>query len=415
MFIGRFHYEMLSKPCVIILSKHPEAYEVGIYGTKTYAPRDPVSGFYGDLMGGGKPHTDLLVRWKYGAFSGNSAEAVALAKQLCGRYLQHHGKRGRKMKQYAAEGAKVGQKVKFPRAKADKIVAQVEAYMKPMVDRILACGSYRRGAQMIGDIDFVLIPKKGYTLPNMLPPNQGVNWVGDQKAQIIIDGEKVDFRVATPEAWGATVLYFTGPAEFNIKYRVMAKKQGKKLSEYGVFNRDTDAYLAGKTEEDVFTELGRPYKEPKDRQGWNRKKAEEDNLPRCPICYGHIPNDMNPGAYPGALARYDNETEICSDCGTAEAMVGMFADPEDIQEYEENPSWEGYAILITNVKGKMPEMMFGRGPEWDALKKANKKKDNLASETLIREIFDKRYGWNVGDVSNLQSRSKKYTYGHKSG
>ena len=66
-------------------------------------------------------------------------------------------------------------KVKFPRAKADKIVAEVEAHMKPMVDKIMACGSYRRGAQMIGDIDFVLIPKAGYTLPNMLPPNQGVN------------------------------------------------------------------------------------------------------------------------------------------------------------------------------------------------------------------------------------------------
>ena len=402
------------------IAKHPEVYEVGIYGTKTYTARDPVSGFYGDMMGGGKPHTDLLVRWKYGDFSGNDQDAVALAKQLCGKYLmKHYGMGGRKMKQYAAPAA---QKVKFPRAKADKIVAQVEAHMKPMVDRILACGSYRRGAEMIGDIDFVLIPKKGYTLPNMLPPNQGVNWVGDQKAQIIIDGEKVDFRVATPEAWGATVLYFTGPAEFNIKYRVMAKKQGKKLSEYGVFNRDTNVYLVGKTEEDVFTELGRPYKEPKDRQGWKKKKAEgfgaeEDSLPRCPICYGHIPNDMNPGAYPGALARYDNETEICSDCGTAEALVGMFADPEDIQEYEENPSWEGYAILITNVKGKMPEVMFGRGPEWDALKKANKKNGNFASEklraassqylhseALIQEIFDKRYGWNVGDASNLERR-----------
>jgi len=168
-------------------------------------------------------------------------------------------------------------KVRFPRAKADKIVATVEAHIKPYVEKMMACGSYRRGAQMIGDIDFVVILKDGYTLPQILPPNQGINWVGEQKAQVIIDGEKVDFRVTTPEAWGATILYFTGPADFNIKYRWMAKKRGLKLSEYGLFKRDTDEYLAGATEQDIYDALGRPYRDPKDRKGFQRsakKKAE---------------------------------------------------------------------------------------------------------------------------------------------
>ena len=169
------------------------------------------------------------------------------------------------------------QKVKFPRAKADKIVKKVEKHLKPYVDKMMACGSYRRGAQMIGDIDFVVILKEGYSLPEILPANQGVNWVGDQKAQVIIDGEKVDFRVTTPEAWGATILYFTGPADFNIKYRWMAKKRGLKLSEYGLFDRNTDKYIAGKTENDIFTAMGRPYRDPADRKGFQRsakKKAE---------------------------------------------------------------------------------------------------------------------------------------------
>ena len=169
-------------------------------------------------------------------------------------------------------------KVKFPRAKADKIVKKVEKHLKPYVDKMMACGSYRRGAQMIGDIDFVVILKDGYTLPEILPANQGVNWVGDQKAQVIIDGEKVDFRVTTPKAWGATILYFTGPADFNIKYRWMAKKRGLKLSEYGLFDRNTDKYIAGKTENDIFTAMGRPYRDPADRKGFQRsakKKAED--------------------------------------------------------------------------------------------------------------------------------------------
>lgn len=40
----------------------------------------------------------------------------------------------------------------------------------------------------------------------------------------------------------------------------------------------------------------------------------------CPRCLGRIPNNENPGAYMGALSRTDNKTEICSACGSEEAM-----------------------------------------------------------------------------------------------
>ena len=40
----------------------------------------------------------------------------------------------------------------------------------------------------------------------------------------------------------------------------------------------------------------------------------------CPQCGGSIPNDKQPGAYPGAISRMDNKTEICSKCGMREAM-----------------------------------------------------------------------------------------------
>ena len=41
----------------------------------------------------------------------------------------------------------------------------------------------------------------------------------------------------------------------------------------------------------------------------------------CPRCSGLIPDDLNAGAYPGALSRWDNATEICSQCGFDEAML----------------------------------------------------------------------------------------------
>jgi len=46
----------------------------------------------------------------------------------------------------------------------------------------------------------------------------------------------------------------------------------------------------------------------------------------CPRCKEQqIPNDAEAGRYPGALSRTDNETEICSECGMAEAFEAMDA------------------------------------------------------------------------------------------
>lgn len=44
--------------------------------------------------------------------------------------------------------------------------------------------------------------------------------------------------------------------------------------------------------------------------------------PRCKASY--IPNNLEPGAYPGALSRLDNETEICSSCGVEEAIEQFY-------------------------------------------------------------------------------------------
>ncbi len=46
---------------------------------------------------------------------------------------------------------------------------------------------------------------------------------------------------------------------------------------------------------------------------------------RCPRCTGWIPNNETPGAYIGALSRADNATEVCSACGTDEALRQHFS------------------------------------------------------------------------------------------
>lgn len=51
----------------------------------------------------------------------------------------------------------------------------------------------------------------------------------------------------------------------------------------------------------------------------------ENKKPVCPKCSGYIPNNQQPGAYPGAISRHvvdDNgkPIEICSQCGQNEAI-----------------------------------------------------------------------------------------------
>jgi hypothetical protein len=71
-----------------------------------------------------------------------------------------------------------------------------------------------------------------------------------------------------------------------------------------------------------------------------------------------IPNNETPGAYPGAMSRFDNRTEVCSLCGSVEALIGLMgcADAKKkievsraFQDYDNPTSW-GYwreAVLMT--------------------------------------------------------------------
>jgi hypothetical protein len=46
----------------------------------------------------------------------------------------------------------------------------------------------------------------------------------------------------------------------------------------------------------------------------------------CPRCGGDVPNTEYKGQYLGALSRTDDLTEICSDCGTHEALDQALTD-----------------------------------------------------------------------------------------
>lgn len=66
---------------------------------------------------------------------------------------------------------------------------------------------------------------------------------------------------------------------------------------------------------------------------------------QCPRCGHFIPNDLQPGAYMGALSRWDNATEVCSPCGQVEAMLQWGTDDKRLSA--DHVDW--YALLVKDI------------------------------------------------------------------
>jgi DNA polymerase (family 10) len=79
-------------------------------------------------------------------------------------------------------------------------------------------------------------------------------------------GVQADIRVLPSESWGAGLFYFTGNKNYNIEVRRIAIKQGYKLSEYGLFDKQTGKMVAGKTEQEICKKLGIKYLKPEQRE-----------------------------------------------------------------------------------------------------------------------------------------------------
>ena len=135
------------------------------------------------------------------------------------------------------------------------------------VQRAVLAGSLRRREDTIGDIDILVVaadPKKVINCFTNLPEAARVWGKGETKASIRLkQGIDVDLRVIPEASYGAALLYFTGPKDYNIKLRKIAITKGYKLNEYGLFKGKKS--LAGKTEREIYKKLGLKYIPPTKR------------------------------------------------------------------------------------------------------------------------------------------------------
>lgn len=143
-----------------------------------------------------------------------------------------------------------------------KIVRELKLFCK----KIEIAGSIRRKKKDPRDIDIVLIPKDRNKLEKFM---RGKGYIylqgGEHESTWIVGGIKIELYYTIEEEWGATLLAYSSKKGASIGLRIIARLKGFKLNQHGLFNRKTGKRIAGKTEKEIYSALGRPYKEPWER------------------------------------------------------------------------------------------------------------------------------------------------------
>jgi DNA polymerase (family 10) len=147
------------------------------------------------------------------------------------------------------------------------------------VQEAVVAGSYRRKKETVADLDLLVTCQKDCEVMGHFVNYEDVEKVvskGDTRSTVLLrSGLQVDLRVVPQVSYGAALHYFTGSKAHNIAVRTLGVKKGLKINEYGVFKRK--ARIAGRTEEEVFKQVGLPYIEPEMRENWGEIEAAKKN------------------------------------------------------------------------------------------------------------------------------------------
>jgi DNA polymerase IV len=180
-----------------------------------------------------------------------------------------------------------------------EFVKKVGAEIDPRVEFIIG-GSYRRGSNSSGDIDFIVtrpettssneilgflhtlvtrLTTAGFLVAALVHPSSesGTKWHGC----CVLPGQekaiwrRIDFLVVPETELGAALIYFTGNDIFNRSIRLLASRKGMRLNQRGLYKnvmrgparvKVTGGELVeGADEKKIFEALGVPWRPPEER------------------------------------------------------------------------------------------------------------------------------------------------------
>jgi DNA polymerase (family 10) len=154
--------------------------------------------------------------------------------------------------------------------------------LTPLSQRCAYAGSLRRWRETIGDIDILAAADDSAPLMAAFSAGHEVVASGPTKTTVrTASGLTADLRVVPLDAWGAALQYFTGSVAHNVAVRQIAVKQKLKLSEYGLFEAETNALIVSRTEEEVYERLGLAWVPPAMREDHGEiELAAQGRIPR---------------------------------------------------------------------------------------------------------------------------------------
>jgi DNA polymerase (family 10) len=167
----------------------------------------------------------------------------------------------------------------------------------PAVLRVSLAGSFRRGKEVLKDLDLVASSADPAAVMEAFIALPGVQRVinhGDTKSSVLLEGGlQCDLRVVDDATFPYALHHFTGSKEHNVALRQRAIARGMKLSEWGLFPRtadDDDSHenprdpagrIPCRTEGELFAALGLDEIPPELRENLGEiEAADEHALPR---------------------------------------------------------------------------------------------------------------------------------------
>ena len=174
------------------------------------------------------------------------------------------------------------------RAVVERILPALQAL--PDVERAEAAGSFRRGMETVGDLDFIVASSNPAPIMEWFVGMEGISEVtahGETKSSIRMEGGmQADLRVVPTDQFYFALHHFTGSKDHNVRMRQKALSMGLSLSEWGLRPEEEKnatrkkGPVSASSEEDVFKALGLSYVPPALREGMGEvEAAEKGELP----------------------------------------------------------------------------------------------------------------------------------------
>lgn len=164
---------------------------------------------------------------------------------------------------------------KIPRQELESLERKLKELEKKSknIEHIDIMGSYRRGKQILKDVDILISGKSSAIIDELLDflknEYKYIDYFskGPKKFMglFIIDKyiRHVDIVYSNKEEYPTKLSYFTGSKEFNVRFRNIAIQKGYKLSDQGLFKNGKRIKL--KDERQIFDILGVKYLKPSER------------------------------------------------------------------------------------------------------------------------------------------------------